>query len=177
MELKNLNLSQEHTSKDTSVNVVNRVYRHYDFNPNSIILDYGGGKYDSNKEYMWNLNHSLVCIVDKYNRSSEHNLQALEYLAENTPKYVVCSNVLNVIKEDEVVSTLLDDISKNFKQAIFLFAVYSGNKSGIGAETSKGYQRNLKTKYYIEYLVPYFDDIIIKRDIIICRSKWRDGAK
>ena len=44
-------MEQKYSSKDTSINVVNKVYKQYLFNANSKILDYGGGKYDTNKEY------------------------------------------------------------------------------------------------------------------------------
>ena len=104
-------MEQKYSSKDTSINTVNKVYKSYNFPENSLILDYGGGKYDSNKKYMDDKNNSKVVIYDKYNREIEHNNNVLEYCKQNVPDFIVCSNVLNVIMEDEIIDYICRDIS------------------------------------------------------------------
>ena len=164
------NLIQKYTSKDTSINVVNKIYTHYDFIEGSHILDYGGGKYDKNIEYMKNKN-SFVYVYDKYNRSKDYNATTKGICSKRPPDYIVCSNVLNVIYEDEIIEEILEDIYLYAENAIVLFAIYEGDKSGIGKETTKGYQRNQKIKEYLKYIEEYFEVIKIKKGIIECRRK------
>jgi len=161
---------QEYSSKDTSLNVVNKVYTQYNFKPKSIILDYGGGKYDTNVEYMEKLNGSKVYVYDKYNRTEEHNEEVFKYLDKNKPDYVICSNVLNVIKEDSIIEDILKTISEKYPFALVLIKVYEKNKSGVHEVTSKGYQRNEKTEAYIPVISKYFDVKSIKNGILECIS-------
>lgn len=148
---------QKYTSKDTSINVVNKVYKQCTFNDNSLILDYGGGKYDSNAEYMKGKNGSDVLVYDKYNRSDGHNSTVLNRCREDIPDYVVCSNVLNVIMEEDVIESVLAGIQELCgKDTVVYIAIYEGDKSGKGKETSKGWQRNEKACEYEEIISRYF---------------------
>ena len=52
---------QLYSSADTSINTVSAVYKYIDA-PNTVILDYGGGKYDTNVEYMMQKCNSPVLI-------------------------------------------------------------------------------------------------------------------
>lgn len=165
-------MEQKYTSKDTSINVINKIYKSYNFNKNSLILDYGGGKYDSNIIYMKNLNNSTVLVYDKYNREIAHNRKILEYCKNNIPNYVVCSNVLNVIMEDEIIDEICKDIANYCNEnTIIIFSIYECDKSGIGKVTSKGYQRNKKTKEYIKFIEKYFKINSLKSGLIVCSIK------
>jgi hypothetical protein len=165
-------MNQKYTSKDTSINVINKVYKKYEFKENSLILDYGGGKYDSNVIYMKNKNNSIVLVYDKYNKDIEHNKKVLDYCRKNIPNYVVCSNVLNVIMEDEIINEICTDILNYCNnETIVIFAIYECDKSGIGKETSKGYQRNEKTKEYLKFIEKYYKINSVKSGIIICQKK------
>ena len=101
-------MNQKYTSKDTSINTVNKIYKTYNFPANSLILDYGGGKYDTNQEYMASKGIKLI-VFDPYNRSKTHNAQVLKR-AKLGVDYIVCSNVLNVIAEPEVIRDVLETI-------------------------------------------------------------------
>lgn len=164
---------QTYTSKDTSISVVNRVYTHMDFQPQSVILDYGGGKYDKNIEYMKTRGCKVV-IYDPYNRSEEYNQQTLAYIKQVPIRYIVCSNVLNVIKENNIVADVLrkmQGIQKAQQGPCDIYiAIYEGNKSGKGAITNKGYQRNEKLAQYLSKIYQYFDKnkVEVKDNIIIC---------
>jgi hypothetical protein len=162
-------MNQKYSSKDTSINVVNKVYKKYNFKPNTTILDYGGGKYDTNTEYMKGKNIEVL-VYDKYNRTEEHNREIKEKVKHQNLDYIVCSNVLNVIFEDDIIDSILKEIS-SYKKAITLIAIYEGNKSGVGTETTKGYQRNEKVNIYIDKIKKYFNIINIKNGIIECESK------
>ena len=94
------NLKQEYTSKDTCINTVSAIYKQVTFGLCEIILDYGGGKYDTNAEYMRETRNCEVLVYDPYNRSYKNNKEILDYFTRKPARNVVCSNVLNVIKED-----------------------------------------------------------------------------
>ena len=160
---------QKYSSKNTSVNTISKIYKKYDFKENSIILDYGCGKYDTSINFMKNKN-CIVLPYDKYNRDNETNLKTLDYCKNNKIDYIVCSNVLNVIMEDEVIFQILDDLYKIAnKNTVILISIYEGDKSGIGKETTKGYQKNMKLKEYLKYLNKF--DILIRNQIFICKRK------
>lgn len=158
-------MRQEYSSKDTSISVVNKVYKQYNFHPFRTVLDYGGGKYDKNKDYMKQYLVNVL-VYDKYNRSEEENLLALSLPYYD---YLVCSNVLNVIKEDEVVDEILNHML-SINADLYLFTVYEGDKSGVGKVTKKGYQRNQRLDFYKSLLENYFSTVSNQRGILVCKK-------
>ena len=157
---------QEFTSKDTSLNQVCKIYKNVSFPKGARILDYGGGAYDKGVEYMANKGVK-VSIYDKYNRSAEHNETVLKEFEAVKPDYVVCANVLNVIKEDFIIEEILQDIKK-YGVPVF-FCMYEGNRTGKGQPTKKGYQRNEKTSQYFRFLTKFFDVVKVKNGIVECK--------
>lgn len=167
-------MEQKYTSAGTSISVVNKVYKQYNFRPNSVVFDYGGGKYDKNKTYMRETYNSDVLIYDPYNRSVEHNKAvslAVNKIAHTGGlDYIVCSNVLNVIAEDAVLYKILNDIRQlACEKTEVLITIYEGDGTGVGKQTTKGYQRNQKTKNYIQLCKQFFSNVELKKGIIICR--------
>ncbi len=167
-------LRQEYTSKDTSINTVSAIYKQIGFGMVSTILDYGGGKYDTNAQYMQEKRKCTVLVYDPYNRTPEHNRNVLKYFTNNPAYFVVCSNVLNVIKEDEVIIEALRHIYSLMNKNGFLYIkVYERDKSGIGCATTKGWQRNQKLNEYIPFIENAFGkhcDIKRKGDILIVKK-------
>ena len=162
---------QKYTSKDTCINKVSKIYSHYAFKPYSRVLDYGGGKYETNTEYMKQKNVS-VFVYDKFNRDEEHNQLVLEQCSFWPVDYVVCSNVLNVIMKDGIINEILLHIWQLSSKAIILFKIYEGNKTAIGCETSRGYQRNERTSDYIKnFITTYFDIKSVHDGIVECTRK------
>lgn len=160
---------QKYSSKNTSINTISKIYKKYEFKENSIILDYGCGKYDTSINFMKNKN-CIVLPYDKYNRYEDINQQTLNFCKNNKIDYIVCSNVLNVILEDEVIFEILDNIYEIAnKNTIILISIYEGDKSSIGKETTKGYQKNMKLKEYLKYLNKF--EVTIKNQIYICKKK------
>ena len=152
------NIEQKYTSANTSINTVSAVYKLID-TPNTVILDYGGGKYDTNAEYMLQKCNSRVLVFDPYNRTPEHNSKVIQYFKLNPAKIVVCSNVLCVIKEDEIILDILGNIRDLMDYyGILYIRVYERDKTGVGCRTTKGWQRNQCIESYIPFIQQVFGD-------------------
>ena len=162
---------QNYTSADTCIRgKISRVYKAIT-DRNVVILDYGGGKYNDNAEYMYRTMNDVVYVFDPYNRTEKHNQAVLNYFKQNKAKYVVCSNVLNVIYEESIILEILSNIkSLMSKDGKLYITVYERNKSGIGCVTPKGWQRNEKTDEYIKYIRKVFGNeynIVKKNNILV----------
>ena len=168
------NLKQEYSSKDTCINTVSAIYKQVTFGLCETILDYGGGKYDTNAEYMRETRNCEVLVYDPYNRSYKNNREILEYFTRRPARNVVCSNVLNVIKEDEVILGVLRHIySLMDKNGYLYIKVYERDKLGVGCKTTKGWQRNQKLSEYIPFIEKAFGihcKIEKKKDILVVQK-------
>lgn len=168
--------TQRYTSEDTSLAQVCAIYSTFTkpgkniFRPGDSVLDYGGGRYDLGKEYM--ARHGVdVHVYDPYNRTPSHNSAVLRRFKNKRPDFVVCSNVLNVIKEDGVIRDVVKNIrSLCGKDTVAIFSVYEGDRTGIGRPTSKGYQRNQPTRDYERYMSG-FSSVDRKGRFIFCRVR------
>lgn len=166
---------QSYSSAVTSLNQISRVHTKIEWEPNTVVLDYGGGKFDKATEYMKDKG-VLNLVYDPFNRSASHNQEVLDYLKEyGGADSVICANVLNVIQEDSVVENVLQDLDKYCKTGGTIYiCVYKGNGSGEGKfdDNRDSYQRNMKTKGYlpiIEKMYPNYD-VTIKNDIVIIKK-------
>ena len=121
-----------------------------DFRPNTINLDYGGGKYDNATEYLAKKEVNNL-IYDPYNRTEKHNNEVLTLIEESGgADTATCSNVLNVIKELEVRREILQHMRKLVKVGGDIYiTVYEGSGDGNERETKCGYQLNRKTEDYV----------------------------
>lgn len=115
------------------------------------ILNYGCGLYgDKHKEMMEEHNIYLVNF-DKYivgiNCISDINMEEIDC--------IVCSNVLNVIPDEEEIVSAIDFFVKSNKD--IYISIYEGNKSNKLTLNSKGYwQRNETRKvFYNKFLHKY----------------------
>jgi len=168
-------IKQKHTSAGTSISTVSKIFTSYDYDVGSTILDYGGGKYDKNKEYMEKKN-CMLAVYDPYNRTKEHNEQVLDYVKTHGVDYITCSNVLNVIDSIEVIDDVLKKIHylanistvQMHKPTTILFTVYEKNKNGIPEITSRGFQRNQPWQWYLKYIEKYFTIRSKSNGIIEC---------
>lgn len=167
-------MKQEYTSAKTSINSkrVPAVFKKtLKYMPKgSVNLDVGGGKFDTATEFLDKEKSILNLIYDPYNRTREHNQNVLNMINfVRGADTVTCSNVLNVIKEDEVlfdIAQLCYDSLNGYGSAFF--TVYEGNKSGVGRETVKGYQRNEKLDRYRYILKSTFPKVTKFNGMFIC---------
>lgn len=152
---------QEFTSMNTSVNSRNLPTAFRKFRPekHDIVLDYGCGKFwrDTEKYVLDRCECALYLPFDKYNCTSFYNEPSIEFADEYGVDRVYCCNVLNVIKEDEIVQDIIDECLSFLRcGGVAVFQIYSGNNSGVGSPTKTDcYQRNCKAFAYGDFFKKY----------------------
>lgn len=160
-------MAQNFSSKDTSINKnkLPAVYKKINFealkrdNATPVILDYGAGKFTETIREYCKAQGVIYKAYDPYNGSDE-DWNAC------SPSLIVCSNVLNVIDDDQAMKAVHDYVSS--QGCAYMITVYEGNGSGIGAPTKKDcYQRNLPVKAYL-----HSDEICYKS--IITKSEFKN---
>ena len=154
--------TQSFTSMDTSINSKKLPYIYSHINWEKLrgkeVIDYGCGRYTQHIEALMAQYDIKWYGYDPYWRNAIQNGKAIHC----DPDIVLCSNTLNVIKEDLIVSRIHDTIKYAYMPSIgYFITVYEGNKSGIGKQTKKDcWQRNELTQNYC------YSDEIIKNKII-----------
>lgn len=159
---------QKYTSAKTSVNILPRTFKAISFEPGTINLDYGGGRFDKATEFLATKGVKNY-VYDPFNRSQEHNDAAIEAILKNGgADTVTCNNVLNVIMEDSIRLDVITRIKALLRpQGKAYFIVYKGDGTGIGKETKSGYQLNRATKTYVDEVKRVFSNVTLYKDIII----------
>lgn len=166
-------VDQEYTSENTSINKTKlpAVYNMIHLNPGDVVVDFGGGKWDTAVEHFAK-EDITICVYDPYNRSAEHNKEVLRILRENGgADAAVNSNVLNVIKEPEARKNVLENISRITKPGAPIYiTVYEGKGNGQEGPTKSGYQLNRKTADYLEEIQEVFPDATRKGKLITAHN-------
>lgn len=162
---KNFFGNQEFSSKNTSVNHKKLPYlvKHVDWKQfkGGRCLDFGSGKLNPQTFYEISGMGVQYLPYDPYWLDETTNSKSMSLY----PTVVICSNVLCVIKENEVVHGIHNYI-RGLKVPYFI-KVYEGDKSFISRETKKDcFQRNLPTEEYL-----YHDEIIYKGIITLPEHK------
>lgn len=164
--------TQEYTSANTSINASKLpvIFNLVDFKPNTINLDYGGGRFDNATIYLKSKKVKNL-IYDPYNRSKEHNDKVLDIIYRNNgADTATLSNVLNVIKERDIRIEVLENIKELLKPNGTLYiTVYEGTGLGDEKSTRAGYQLNRKTRDYIEEINEVFNNVTLKGKLIIAK--------
>ena len=168
---------QTYSSKNTSINTVRlpAVYmkvrwRHYNNSADDYhVFDIGCGRLETQRMikelldgygikhfYPWDPYHQ--CIIDKHNAE-----QAMR--VDNSNKIIICSNVLNVIDDDDALNELIKRICDlsvyrlpdgTYKMNPVFVTVYEGDKSGVGKQTKKDcWQRNERLSAYLQKFNSY----------------------
>lgn len=158
--------AQEITSARTSVNSAripalfnNRIFLQ---ECSGFVFDFGCGSYIEHIDDYFSCKHIVYLPFDPYNRTLVENQTSLlllyEWVSHGVNFSFTCSNVLNVIQNDEIVKKIVS-ISSLFDQSFF--TVYEGDKSGIGKLTKPDcYQRNQKISEYLDFFPssPFYCD-------------------
>jgi len=177
---------QEYTSAKTSRKQVAKIHTFLVdkemIPPESLVLDWGGGKYDRSKEFIEaNVEGSKLLTYDPFNRTEEHNAKVLSDVRSNNGADVVTlANVLNVIKEPSIRKSTIEDIKKFMKSGATLYiSVYKAPKSKdyeetdefVGQMTKDGWQNAQPINYYLPEVKESFPDAIVKNNIIIAKKQ------
>lgn len=167
------NTKQEYTSANTSINSskLPAIFKLINLSPNTINLDFGGGRFDNASEYLATKDVTNL-IYDPYNRSSEHNKNVLDTIRKNNgADTATCSNVLNVIKEENARHTVIQNIYNLLKSnGTAYFTVYEGTGKGNEGATKSGYQLNRKTVDYVDEIKEVFSNVTRKGKLIIANK-------
>ena len=168
------NATQEYTSANTSINSAKlpAIFSMVNFKPETINLDYGGGKFDNATTALEGKGVTNL-IYDPYNRSSGHNKDVIDTVRKNGgADTVTCSNVLNVIKEPEARKAVIKNIYSLLKNSgTAYFTVYEGTGKGNEGPTKSGYQLNKKTGDYIEEISSVFPSVSRHGKLIIASKR------
>lgn len=165
---------QEYSSRNTSMNKhkVPVGFKKITWKPNTINLDYGGGKYDTATEYLKDFGVENL-IYDPYNRDDDFNINTLEKCQDGVDSATLM-NVLNVIKEIEIQEEIINNIYMMLKDGCPLFIkIHEGDKSGEGRITLKDcWQNNKKTKDYLQIVKKVFgNNVMTKHGLIIAMKQ------
>lgn len=155
------------TSANTSLNQIpktGKLLSTMGIKEKTVILDYGCGGFNKFSTYCKEELKLTYFGYDPYWKNEEENNNALYC----QPEVITCNNVFNVIEENNVLEMILDRL-KGY-QCKVIIKVYEGNKTGIGKVSKKDcFQRNMRAKDYLPIIGNYFENIVIKGDIIICQ--------
>lgn len=174
-----MKMEQKYSSKNTSINKskLPAIYSKINWekiaeewqkksNTKPIVLDYGCGRYtDHIRKYMESLGYEYVGYDPYWYRETDIN--------NCSPTVVICSNVLNVVKEDNIVKDIISKITK-YNVPCFI-SIYEGNKSGIGQPTSPStYQRNERTKEYLRFMNALAQ---VKKNVVVSNAAYASYIK
>ena len=166
---------QTFSSADTSINS-SKLPKGYSklknmnvFEEGQVVVDIGGGRFDNAVEDLATQGVDLN-VYDPFNRSPEHNASVAAKVSDGGADVAVSNNVLNVIQEPENIDRVIAQASNSIKSGDkAYFTVYVGDKTGVGKQTSKGWQNNKPTAEYVEQVEGIFGRGNVERrgDVII----------
>ena len=121
--------------------------------------DIGGGKWELATEALDDQDVENI-VYDPYNRSDEHNTEALQRISQGV-KTATVANTLNAIVEPEARAGVIQLAAQ--AASVAYFHIYEGNGSGVGSETRDGWQENRGLESYIPEMSPLFSRVVIRR--------------
>lgn len=161
---------QKYSSKDTSLNQVPAVFNAVKWEPDTVNIDIGGGRYDKGTEYLATKGVENL-VLDPQNRTEEWNNIILERLDKQLADTATIANVLNVIAEKDVRRDVIEEARDFIKDdGVAYFQIYEGDRSGVGEETTKGWQNNMRAADYIDEIKEFFGSVVRHGRIFICRK-------
>ena len=128
------------------------------------LLDYGCGKYLKYIKTWCKARNIHYLPYDAFNQPQKVNEASLLAARKAERLVVVCSNVLNVIEEDEVVQNIVETLI-SFKAPVFA-TVYEGDGNGKGRATKRDcWQRNEKLRQYARF---FPEHARVEHGMIVC---------
>ena len=153
---------QMYASSGTSLNQIPAGYKELkkrgELKKGQKVVDIGGGRFDKVIEDA-SVEGIDVKVFDPFNRTPEHNAAVADAIREGQADVAMSHNVLNVIKEDANINTVIQQAENAVKPGGKAhFSVYEGDGKGVGGVTQKGgsFQRNQKTVDYVPFVEEVF---------------------
>lgn len=153
-------MKQTYTSANTSINSnkLPKIFGMVSIPAGSVVLDYGSGRYTDHIRDA--LPGTVYLPYDPYNQPQNVNRASfrryLSAVKNGEPVTVVCSNVLNVIDDDETVQSIATSLlfaAANRNVTVYV-TIYDGDRSGIGRRTGPDqYQRNEPLSAYMRFFI------------------------
>jgi hypothetical protein len=145
--------------------------------PNTLVLDWGGGKFNLTKElYESSIEGMQFLVYDKFNRNSQHNNEMLNVVRQHGGcDLATCANMFNVIKEKEIRLESLNSIKTNMKSGAMLYitvykapqsSAYQETEEFVGQQTSDGWQNAQPIDFYLPEVQQVFGNGSIKAKVI-----------
>lgn len=164
-------VEQAISSAKTSLRQVPALFKDKNVQFGDVNIDIGGGKYDLATEFLAERGTQNL-VFDPYNRGEATNRATLDFLRDGSRADTATNaNVLNVIAEAPARANVILEMAKAIKpDGKAYFMVYEGDGSGVGRETSAGWQNNRKTADYLEEIERYFDSVERRGKLIIASN-------
>jgi len=171
-------MKQKYTSAKTSVKQIPAGFKiidkYFGWQPNTVNLDIGGGKYDLMTEKLLEKNvTNLVC--DPYNRSLYHNIEIIYKILviKDCIDTVTIFNVLNVIMESEIQIKVLNLARNALKDGgyVFVRSTYMNPNKVSGVTKSGTFQHYKTQKEYLEIVMKVFPNAELKHGIIYAKNE------
>lgn len=168
-------MAQTLTSANTSINSTKlpAVYGKANLTA-SLVMDYGCGRYTDHIRKHVNDLHKTYLPFDPYNQPEERNAVTaslvINAMYARFPVDVICSNVLNVIDDEDTVRKVARQVEEivTCSGGTGYVTVYEGDRSGTGRQTGADqYQRNETLRSYLRF----FRNATIRNGMIIVEGK------
>ena len=163
---------QEISSANTCRRQVPAVIKLIKWEPRSVNLDVGGGRYEDTTVYLKRMKVTNL-VYDPFNRPPLHNREVInKIITHGGADSVTIMNVLNVIQKPRDRRAVLR-LSWHMLKAghpIFI-GVYEGDKSGDGSKTRDGWQENRKTSTYLSEVGKFFQIVKTTARLIVGRRR------
>lgn len=171
-------VEQAISSAKTSLRQVPALFKDKNVQFGDVNIDIGGGKYDLATEFLAERGTQNL-VFDPYNRGEATNRATLDFLRDGSRADTATNaNVLNVIAEAPARANVILEMAKAIKpDGKAYFMVYEGDGSGVGRETSAGWQNNRKTADYMDEIERYFDSVERRGKLIIASNPKADLPK
>ena len=167
---------QKFRSGNTSLRQVAAGFRKVNFQPGTVNLDLGGGKFDDATKFLEEKGVKNL-VFDPVNRSNSHNRAIFDAVRNGGVDTVTCNNVLNVIQEAEARDNVILQAAKALKpDGTAYFTVYEGDRSGKGRQSqADAWQEHRKTADYLDEIRKHFAEVSIKDKVITARKPQTEG--
>ena len=124
-------INQGFGSAGTSLNQVASAMRKINWQPGTVNVDIGGGRFDKATDYLRD-NGVENLVFDPFNRNAKHNKAVAERVRDEKVDTVTCNNVLNVIDSSRSRANVILQAAKALKKGgTAYFSVYEGDKSSV----------------------------------------------